>query len=428
MRRRIKYSTILIHCLSLSFGQGYMNGLGIGHYYDNQGITNAGGGLTKLLPEYQSNVSLTNPSTWHHLKYTHLSLSYGSDESSMTEKSLLNGYSGLAKAVWIVPIKSKGSLGITISPYSDQRISLSDNDSTDYRMFDDTLQYKRSFNRYGGIMSVKLGASREFKGGYGFGMMFNMLFGSSRQNKSILFGGSSIVQTSRMRYSGLLMELFFTYPIKEELKIMLGSKYSLIPLDALVTTRHLFDDEDGDGYHDYYNSLDYEFPNPIDVESSNEHRMKGVHNPTEYLIGLSARLFERSSLAVEFCSFNDMGVSSSVFEPGLNDWIQSTYDGRISITRFPDDLSINWMDKFVFRSGFTLKQHTLAESKTMITENGFTLGFGFKFKVVGNQLDVNYYLGQRKYSNGFNDELIQQFQIGVGLSDLWFVKRRRKKG
>ena len=64
----------------------------------------------------------------------------------------------------------------------------------------------------------------------------------------------------------------------------------------------------------------------------------------------------------------------------------------------------------------------------MITENGFTLGFGFKFKVVGNQLDVNYYLGQRKYSNGFNYELIQQFQIGVGLSDLWFVKRRRKKG
>ena len=51
---------------------------------------------------------------------------------------------------------------------------------------------------------------------------------------------------------------------------------------------------------------------------------------------------------------------------------------------------------------------------------------GFKFKLTGNQIDLNYYHGKRDYSETSDTENIQQIQIGVSLADLWFVKRRQK--
>jgi hypothetical protein len=73
------------------------------------------------------------------------------------------------------------------------------------------------------------------------------------------------------------------------------------------------------------------------------------------------------------------------------------------------------------------KSHTLALSNEIVSEVGGSLGFGFKFKAVGNQVDLNYYIGNRKYSDGtFKREIIQQMQVGVSLGDLWFVKRRQK--
>jgi hypothetical protein len=76
--------------------------------------------------------------------------------------------------------------------------------------------------------------------------------------------------------------------------------------------------------------------------------------------------------------------------------------------------------------GLAFKTHTLAQTKTIIREIGGSLGLGFKFRVAGNQIDLNYYLGKRKFPDTFNTEFVQQLQIGISLADLWFVKRRQK--
>ena len=57
---------------------------------------------------------------------------------------------------------------------------------------------------------------------------------------------------------------------------------------------------------------------------------------------------------------------------------------------------------------------------------GFSFGVGFKFKPIGNQVDLSYYFGNREYSDISEKELIQQIQIGVSIADLWFVKMRQK--
>ena len=70
--------------------------------------------------------------------------------------------------------------------------------------------------------------------------------------------------------------------------------------------------------------------------------------------------------------------------------------------------------------------HTLNNQKSSITEVGGSLGIGFVFKPVGNQIDINYYLGTREYPDIVDEELVQQVQVGISLADLWFVKRRQK--
>jgi len=420
----IKKYIPLILCLSFLVGQGKMNGFGLGHFYENQGITNAGNGLNSLVPGFQSNVSLSNPSTWHHLKYTHLSLSYSGDENTISDLPLLNRYSGLSYASWIVPIKSKGSFGLALVPYADQRISLTDTDTTSFIAFDDTLSLLKSFDRSGGIMAFKVGTSYLIRENFSIGLSVDMLFGSSRQNESIFFDGSSIIQTSRTRYSGVLGEVFISLALQERINLFASVKQALRDLDGIYTEKHLFDDANGNGYHDYGN----DFPLPDSVSAKNEIRLTGIHKPKQFSFGVQSKLNKQTSISFELSSIKDKGTISDYLTLPLDDWINHSNDFKLSLVRFPNDISLDLVDKISFRTGLMVKSHTLALSNAIVSEVGGSLGFGFKFKAVGNQVDLNYYLGKRKYPDStFKTEIIQQMQVGVSLGDLWFVKRRQKK-
>ena len=421
----IKKFIPLILCLSFLVGQGTMNGFGLGHYYDNQGITNAGNGLNSLVPGFQSNVSLSNPSTWHHLKYTHLSLSYSGDENTISDLPLLNRYSGLSYASWIVPIKSKGSFGLALVPYADQRITLTDTDTTSFIAFEDTLSLLKSFDRSGGIMAFKLGTSYLIRENLSVGLSVDMLFGSSRQNESIFFDGSSIIQTSRTRYSGVLGEVFISLAHQEKINFFASVKQTLRGLDGIYTEKHLFDDANGNGYHDYGNPLD--FPLPDSVSAKNEIRLTGIHKPKQFSFGVQSKLNKQTAISFEFSTIKDKGTIPASLTLPINNWIDHSNDFKLSLVKFPNDISLDLVDKISFRTGLMYKSHTLALSETIVSEIGGSLGLGFKFKAVGNQVDLNYYFGKRNYSNIFyKTEIIQQMQVGVSLGDLWFVKRRQK--
>ncbi len=421
----IKKFIPLIFCLSLLMGQGTMNGFGLGHFYENQGITSAGNGLNSLVPGFQSDVSLSNPSTWHHLKYTHLSLSYSGDENTISDLPLLNRYSGLSYASWIVPIKSKGSFGLALVPYADQRITLTDTDTTSFIAFEDTLSLLKSFDRSGGIMAFKVGTSYLFRENLSVGLSVDMLFGSSRQNESIFFDGSSIIQTSRTRYSGVLAEVFISLARQEKINLFASVKQTLRGLDGIYTEKHLFDDANGNGYHDYGNPLD--FPLPDSVSAKNEIRLSGIHKPKQFSFGVQSKLNKQTSISFEFSTIKDKGTIPSSLTLPINNWIDHSNDIKLSLVRFPNDISLDLVDKISFRTGLMYKSHTLALSNAIVSEVGGSLGFGFKFKAVGNQVDLNYYLGKRNYSDIFyKTEIIQQMQVGVSLGDIWFVKRRQK--
>ena len=189
--------------------------------------------------------------------------------------------------------------------------------------------------------------------------------------------------------------------------------------------KHLFDDINDNGYHDY--SLPYyDFPNPDSVEAYSELRIKDLHDPLGYNIGINKALNSNSSVAIELGSLKDNSKGLNSLRLPINDWIKETSTLKASFTHYSDDFSLKLFDRFSFRTGITYYEHKLKNDSPPTTEIGYSLGFGFKFKPVGNQIDIKYYIGSREHSGLKIKEMIQQIQIGVSIADIWFVKRRQK--
>ena len=412
---------ILIFIFSLSYPQGYMNGLGLGYLNENSGALNSTNGSNKLIPTYQERISLSNPSTWYNLKYTHLSLAYSSYSASIDGQSLLNGYSNISSAIWIIPIKSKAAFGLSIEPYADQHLSIEQNDTTYIDVFDRTIGTTKSLDQYGGLLKLRLGSSYAAHERLGLGFAIDLLFGSSRKNESLFFDAISVVQTSQNRYSGLLSELFFNYKFSENIFAYGSVSKAINPVDVLITDRFLFDDVNLNGYHDPFDS-----PAIDSVDASPEVRLVDVHNPSTYSIGLQTIINQNKALSIEYIAYSDAAGKLNLINSGLNDYIELSNHISLSFTRFPKNLSTQVFDKFIFRAGAVFKDHELGLSRNNIRELGCLMGLGFKFKNVGNQIDLNLYLGNRTHSNNYHNEFIKQLQVGISLADLWFVKRRQK--
>jgi hypothetical protein len=54
------------------------------------------------------------------------------------------------------------------------------------------------------------------------------------------------------------------------------------------------------------------------------------------------------------------------------------------------------------------------------------MGIGFKFADTGNQIDFSYRTGSRFINSNYK-ELVKEFNIGLSLGDVWFLRRRAKQ-
>jgi len=416
---------LIFFFISFSFSQGNMNAIGLGKFYSNQGVYNAMDGVNTLAPSILKNVNFSNPSTWHNLKFTYLSLSYSADQTSFEDFSLVNAYSGLSNALWVIPIKSKYSIGLSISPYINQKVSLLEQDTVAFIAFEDTLQISRSFKRSGGLLSLNMGSSYQFNQIVSLGIMANVLFGSSRQSESVKFSSSNIIQTTRSRYNGLISNFFLSMKLRNEITLYSSFKKTLKPVENAQLDKHLFDDANSNGFHDW-SSPYFDFPFPDSVISYPEYRISDVHNPAGLQLGISKILNKKWSLAFEWSSEIDNSKELKNIDFPLNNWIYETNSFKTSFSRFANPTSLNIFDKISIRSGLQFSSYTLGNGKKVIQEYGCSIGSGYKFKSVGNQIDLNFCFGYRDYPMSSSRELYQQLQMSISLADIWFIKRRQK--
>ncbi len=424
--------------LSLLFSQGTLNSFGIGNHQKWNSPSQGGIGSIGLVPSFQDEVSLSNPATWSNLKFTHLSVSYNGLESKINKNKATNSFSNLQSAQLIIPIKQKYSLGIELHPYSYQQVILVDTLNDDILVFKDTISIKKEYEQAGGIMAFDLSMSASLFKGNNVGLTLQLLFGSSRQNNSLILNQIPYTQTSRLNYSGVNSIIYFSQ------KSILGnfyfrSSFSLNPLEAIYTKMYPYDDTNNNGYHDFTYSLlnpGYDFPHPNDVPSPNESRITSIYDQSSLGIGLSKKIYNRIQISGEFERCKDNSSFDILLPNSFNYRIKRNNNISIGFIWFPNDLSYNFIDNFTFRSGVAISRisfdqydfssHSRIENKNDITQLGYTVGFGYKFKNVGNQIDFTYYTGTRDYPDIHSDEKLRQFQIGLNIADIWFIKRRQR--
>ena len=428
----------ILFFVSMCFSQGPSNGYGIGSLQQWSSASAGGSSSLGMTPSYRNHVSLSNPTTWSNLKFTSLSIAYNGFESTIKNNSI-NGYSNLQSAQLIIPIKRKHALGIELHPYSYQQVNLLDSLNSESIVFGDTVSMAKEYKQAGGIMAFNLSVASSILPKTSIGVTFQLLFGSSRQSNNLNIDEIPYTLSSRLNFSGINALLFAEHKINE-LSLYFKSKVSIKPLEALSTKLYPYFDANKNGYHDFvydYLNPGYDFPEPNDVPNPLTKRLTDIHRPFSLGIGVSKIFLDRLQLSLEFEKNEDNSSFENEMPNSFNNRIVNSNHISLGVAWFSNEKSFQLFDNFTFRSGFSVNAYTLDEfnnasllrvdGQNNISEIGFSFGFGYKFKTVGNQIDFTYHSSLRDHSNIFiGEELFRGFQVGISIADIWFIKRRQR--
>ena len=434
----LRYVLRLIFFISLCLSQGPFNSYGIGDVQNWNSASAGGSSSLGLVPSYRQNISLANPTTWSNLKYTFLSLSYNGFESAFKNNSK-NGYSNLQSAMLIIPIKNKYALGIELHPYSYQKIDLIDTLGNNLIAFEDTLSLQKQFVQAGGIMAFDISASASIFSNTSLALTFQLLFGSSRQSKNLLVDEIPYSISSRLNYSGV-NTLFFLKHYAFGFDFFISSQFAFKPLEAIQTKLYPYFDTNKNGYHDFsydYLNPGYDFPNPNDVPDPEQSRISNIHEPSSFSFGLSNIIYQRLQVSLEYQKSKENASYSQQIPNGFNKRIIENDKISFGAIWYPNKQSFKFLDNLTFRSGLFFNNFATDElsddstirikSKNSVTEFGYSIGFGYKFKAVGNQIDFAYSSSLKSFeASDFSEERLRGFQIGISIADIWFIKRRQR--
>jgi len=434
----LRYVFRLIFFISLCLSQGPFNSYGIGDLQDWNSASAGGSSSLGLVSSYRQNISLSNPTTWPNLKYTFLSLSYSGFESALKNNSK-NGYSNLQSAQLIIPIKNKYAIGIELHPYSYQKIDMIDSLGNDLIAFEDTLDLQKQFVQAGGVMAFDISASTSIFSRTNLGLTFQLLFGSSRQSKNLLVDEIPYAISSRLNYSGVNTILFLKH-YAFGYDFFLRSQFAFKPLEAIQTKLYPYFDTNKNGYHDFsydYLNPGYDFPNPNDVPGPEQSRISNIHEPLSFSFGVSNTIYQRFQVSFEYQKIKENASYSNQIPNGFNKRIIENDKISFGAIWYPNKQSFKFLDNLTFRSGLFFNNFATDElsddstirikSKNSVTEFGYSIGFGYKFKAVGNQIDFAYSSSLKSFeASDFSEERLRRFQIGISIADIWFIKRRQR--
>ena len=434
----LRYVFRLIFFISLCLSQGPFNSYGIGDLQDWNSASAGGSSSLGLVSSYRQNISLSNPTTWPNLKYTFLSLSYSGFESALKNNSK-NGYSNLQSAQLIIPIKNKYAIGIELHPYSYQKIDMIDSLGNDLIAFEDTLDLQKQFVQAGGVMAFDISASTSIFSRTNLALTFQLLFGSSRQSKNLLVDEIPYAISSRLNYSGVNTILFLKH-YAFGFDFFLRSQFAFKPLEAIQTKLYPYFDTNKNGYHDFsydYLNPGYDFPNPNDVPGPEQSRISNIHEPLSFSFGVSNTIYQRFQVSFEYQKSKENASYSNQIPNGFNKRIIENDKISFGAIWYPNKQSFKFLDNLTFRSGLFFNNFATDElsddstirikSKNSVTEFGYSIGFGYKFKAVGNQIDFAYSSSLKSFeASDFSEERLRGFQIGISIADIWFIKRRQR--
>ena len=426
---------------SLCYGQDVYSAYGFGELTFAPNAAVMGIGSSGLMPSFQENISLSNPSTWLGIPFAYLSVNYGGTQIKDRDYDYNNVFSGLNQFQFILPIKGVYAVGIGFQPFSSQLYSLGSDDIYEKFIEGDTLIINKAINGSGGISELIISLGAKLTEKEQLGLKLEYLFGSNRRQTvfNIKEGEYDLdyIYNQRNIYNGSLINGYFSSHRlgfgSRKLRLSGSVKTVLDPVRIKNFSFQPFEDSNGNGYYDL---ADYPRPSGVDSipPAAIDTILSNQIRPFEYAFGFDLELTEMIHAQGEFSSWSDLTDKETNITSGLNQRAVSYQHFNMGIIRFARALPRIWHESLHFRAGIIHRAYELEYPLSSneqpedynINDIGVSIGFGIKFGVTKNQIDFGLNLINRSDSHN-REKLITNFNIGISIGDLWFVKRRVKK-
>ena len=418
----MSYRNIFISLLLLNYihAQSVFNAYGLGLSKSGHYAATSGAGSIGLVPTFHPGVSLDNPATWPGLKFTYISGSYNSQSVGLDNRNNITYGNGLDKIQFVIPIQDRYAIGVSLKLVNNHN-SYFKTDSSTFDFQGKNLITNKEFRSGGGLLAGSFGVSFPMNEKMGLGFSVDRLFGSSRDEHSLVLNDIHYRMFNIRTYSGTVMNLNFAgnFYNDNDLIVLAFARISMTgkPVSGTLYQFDLFEDR-----NDNYTYDPDDYPATVNVDTI---EVSDIYAPNSFSFGLNAGFRNDLNIFGEFQIWNDE-ASSANYESIYTDQIGSKTHFGGGIVKFGNIGARAWQDKLTFRLGAFKESYGLKYSGKTINENGITMGIGFKFAVTGNQLDFSYRTGSRSI-NGDYKELVKEFNIGLSLGDVWFLRRREKQ-
>ena len=401
-------------------GQSIFNAYGLGLSKSFQHTSSAGASSIGLVPTFHPGVSLDNPATWSGLKFTYISGSYSNREMGIDANNSSNTGGGIEKIQFVIPIRDKYGFGLSIKTVNDH-YSYFKTDSISFDFQGKTIQSNKVFRSGGGLMAGTVGLSLPLNEKMAFGLSLDRLFGSSRDEQSLILNDMHYRLFNIRTYSGSTINFNFAGQFFSNNKIMiLGFAKVSMTGSPVSGTLYQFDVFEDRNQNFSYDQDDY--PATAEVDTIN---ISNIYAPNSFSLGFNVSFKNNMNIFTEFQLWNDEATNAN-YASIIKEQIGSKTHLGAGMVRFGNLDARSWQDRITLRLGSYKETYGLRYSGKTINENGISLGFGFKFAATGNQLDISYRKGSRSMEGG-HKEIIKDFTIGLSLGDVWFLRRRAKQ-
>ncbi|MDC0234807.1 hypothetical protein OAK09_00475 [Candidatus Marinimicrobia bacterium] len=415
-RNRTIISLLLLGVLN---AQSVFNAYGLGLSKSSHHTASAGTGSIGLVPTFHPGVSFDNPATWPGLQFTYVSGSYSNRSIEIGSQVSSNYGNGFDKIQFVIPIQNRFAIGLSLKPVNDHNAYFK-TDSTRMNFHGRDLTFNKEFRSGGGILAGSFGFAVPMNDRMGLGLSFDKLFGSSRDEESLILNSVHYRLFNIKTFRGSVFNINYAGKFYETKNVMVTG-YARIsktggPVYGTQYQFDLFED-----INDNYSFDTDDYPAKIDVDTI---KLSNIYAPSSFSIGLNAEFNNNLNIFGEFQLWNDQatnGIYTSIYK----DRVGSKSHVGGGLVKFGKMGARSWQDRITMRFGIFKESYLLQNSGKKINENGITVGFGFKFAATGNQLDVAYRKGTRFMTNDYK-ESIQEFTIGLSLGDIWFLRRREK--
>ena len=311
------------------------------------------------------------------------------------------------------PISKQIGASVGILPYSNIGYNIED-----VQTHLDLGRINYSYIGEGGLNILYLGSAYQLNEHLSFGANANYLFGGIHRNKKAFFTDEQTFntrKTSTVSAKGFFYQLGIIYNKKfsEEIDFRLGvsaNNNAQISAKRTLLTETF---ELQSGFLEVVKDT---------VENTSTGFVNNMVLPKNIGIGIAVDIQKRLLFMTDF-SIQDWS-NYRLF--GETDSLINSMRITTGIQYTPDNNAINKYWKLIkFRCGARYEQTYLQLHNTQLNDKSISFGLGLPLLKTRSEINLSLELGERgTIANNLIKEKYLRFQIGLSLSDIWFVKRK----